>query len=139
MNFIITNKSQLKNVLTLFYSKYKENERYNLSFDVIKKEVSKKQRGFIFGGLCKVLRAFFYETQGELYEISDIKEMLYRKAGVYEEKILTDGSSFYKYKGLSQMTEHKRRSGRQNKSPKRAVKLPTILPSAKLFPDLPSH
>lgn len=103
MNFIITNKSQLKNVLTLFYSKYKENERYNLSFDVIKKEVSKRQRGFIFGGLCKVLRAFFYETQGELYEISDIKEMLYRKAGVYEEKILPDGSSFYKYKGLSQM------------------------------------
>ena len=102
MNFTVSNKEYLKKVLGHILAKYREKSIVNISFEEVKKTKTKKQLGFIFGGIIKALISYF-NSLGYDYDTNIIKYWLYYSCGVYDEKQAPDGSIIYMPVTLSQM------------------------------------
>lgn len=90
MNFTVSNKEYLKKVLGHILSQYRENTTVNVSYEVLKKPKTRKQLGFIFGGIVKGLVSYFHSI-GYDYGVDIVKYWLYYSCGVYDEEILPDG------------------------------------------------
>lgn len=104
MNFVCSNKKYLQNVVGDLLRTYKENSIVNVSYEIVKKEKTLKQLGFIFGGLIKAMCRYF-DNLGYVFPPYVLKDWLYRECGVYEVETLPNGSTFQSCKTLSVMTK----------------------------------
>ena len=59
MQFTVSNKYYLKNILNDAYRNYKDGTILHIEYEEVKQEKTLKQLGFIFGGLIKCLIRFF--------------------------------------------------------------------------------
>ena len=104
MNINVYNKEQAKQTfLTLFHS-MSEDTVYNLTFDELKSFKTKKQLGFIFGGIIKSL-CHFFNGYGYHFTPEQIKEWLYSEVGVRETLFLPKGQPKEIIKTLSGMSK----------------------------------
>lgn len=77
----------------------------NVSYEPVEKTKSKEQLGFIFGGIIKALLAYFKALGFNDYTPEIIKTWLYYETGVFDKKMLPDGSYKEIVKTLSGMNK----------------------------------
>ena len=104
MNFTITNKKYANNVLNTIFKQIEEGKIYNISFEEVKQLKTKKQLGFIFGGIIKALILYFNRL-GYDFQPTQIKEWLYDEIGVSETIFLPNGKEKTIIKTLSEMSK----------------------------------
>lgn len=104
MNFTITNKAYAKNIFLKLLLMTGDNSIYRLSFDKIKSTKTKKQLGFIFGGIIKSI-VLYFDSLGCNFTAEQIKEWLYDEIGISEMIMLPNGSQKEIRKTLSMMTK----------------------------------
>ena len=104
MNFTITNKQFAHNVLNTIDKKIEEGKVYNIIFEEVKSLKTKKQLGFIFGGIIKAL-VLYFNRLGYEFQPVQIKEWLYSEIGVTETLFLPNGQEKHIIKTLSGMTK----------------------------------
>lgn len=104
MNFTISNKRYAQNVLKTLYNRMQEGKTYRLMFEEVKNLKTKKQLGFIFGGVIKALCAFFSRL-GYDFTPEQVKEWIYSEVGITELLILPNGAKKNVIKTLSGMSK----------------------------------
>ena len=101
MQFTVYNDDQLRTIVDDIYRVVKFPAR--IVYEPFRQLKTKEQLGFIFGGLFKVLRIYFFDTQGILYSPDEIKDWIYKKVGVKEKKQYPDGEFYDEVITLSRM------------------------------------
>ena len=104
MQFTVSNKHYLKNILNDAYRNYKDGTILHIEYEEVKQEKTLKQLGFIFGGLIKCLIRFF-SNLGYQYEAYMIKDWLYQECGRVQNITLPNGKQIIYLKTLSSMTK----------------------------------
>ena len=104
MQFTVSNKHYLKNILNDAYRNYKDGTILHIEYEEVKQEKTLKQLGFIFGGLIKCLIRFF-SNLGYQYEAYMIKDWLYQECGRVQNITLPNGKQITYLKTLSSMTK----------------------------------
>lgn len=104
MNFTITNKAYAKNIFLKLLSMISDDKVYRLSFEKIKSTKTKKQLGFIFGGLLKSI-VLYFDSLGYNFTVEQIKEWIYEEIGISETILLPNGKKIDIRKTLSSMTK----------------------------------
>lgn len=102
MNVTIYNKAQAKQILSGLFYNIADGKEYRLSFEEVKQAKTKKQLGFIFGGIVKSL-CLFFNDYGYNFTPEQIKEWLYSEIGVRETLFLPNGQQKEIIKTLSGM------------------------------------
>jgi len=77
MNTVVSNESHLINVFKEIQSIVAKGKIVAMAYDPVKTLKTKKQLGFVFGGLITALQKWEYETQGESSSKDGVKSMLY--------------------------------------------------------------
>lgn len=104
MNFTISNKAYAKNVFNTLYKQIQDGKIYRIKFEETKDLKTKKQLGFIFGGVIKALSLYFSRI-GYDFTPEMIKEWLYSEIGVTDTFYLPNGVQKSYIKTLSTMTK----------------------------------
>jgi hypothetical protein len=104
MNFTISNKAYAKNVLNTLYKFVEDGKNYHLQFEEIKSLKTKKQLGFIFGGVIKAICMYFSRI-GYDFTPAQIKQWLYDEIGVTETLYMPNGAKKQIIKTLSGMSK----------------------------------
>lgn len=104
MNFTISNKKYANNILNTIFKHIEDGKIYNLTIEEVKSLKTKKQLGFIFGGIIKAL-VLYFSRLGYDFTPSQIKEWLYSEIGVRETLFLPNGQEKQIIKTLSGMSK----------------------------------
>ncbi|MFA7658784.1 MAG: hypothetical protein WCY19_05065 [Candidatus Gastranaerophilaceae bacterium] len=104
MNFTVSNRAYLKNVLNHFLANYNDGKIYRIFFEEINDTKTRDQLGYIFGGLFKAIKIFFANL-GHDFSVKLIKEWIYDEVGVSELSYLPNGKQKEVIKTLSQMNK----------------------------------
>ena len=104
MNFTISNKAYAKNVLNTLYKHMQNGKNYHLQFEEVKSLKTKKQLGFIFGGVIKAL-CLYFSRLGYDFTPEQIKAWLYDEIGVTEILYMPNGAQKQIIKTLSCMSK----------------------------------
>jgi hypothetical protein len=105
MNFTIYNPKYAQNILNTINNKIQPNKVYKISFEEVKQLKTKKQLGFIFGGIIKAL-CLYFERLGYNFSPSQIKEWIYSEIGISDSLFLPNGKKVTIVKTLSGMTKN---------------------------------
>lgn len=104
MNFTVTNKGYAKTVFNTLLNKVQDGKIYRITFEETKSLKTKKQLGFIFGGVIKALCLYFSRI-GYDFTPDMVKEWLYSEIGVVDTFYLPNGVQKSYIKTLSNMTK----------------------------------
>lgn len=107
MNFTITNKAFAKNIFLKLLNEidtHGGNSIYRLSFEKVKSTKTRKQLGFIFGGIIKSI-VLYFDSLGYRFTAEQIKEWLYEEIGTAETITFPNGSHKTLKRTLSAMTK----------------------------------
>jgi hypothetical protein len=102
MNFTCCNEDYAENIAK--YIKEQKKYPFNVSVEPIKQLKTKKQLGYIFGGLISALQVYFFDLQGNVYDSNCMKDWLYCKCGIRKPVMYPDGITRDEPITLSQMT-----------------------------------
>ena len=104
MNITVYNKEQAKQTFLALFHIMDDDKVYNVTFEELKQFKTKKQLGFIFGGIIKSLCQFF-NGYGYNFTPEQIKEWLYQEIGIKETLFLPNGQQKEIIKTLSGMSK----------------------------------
>lgn len=104
MNFTISNKAYAKNVFNTLFNQMQDGKIYRVQFEETKDLKTKKQLGFIFGGVIKALCCYFSRI-GYDFTPEMVKEWLYSEIGIVDTFYLPNGVQKSYVKTLSTITK----------------------------------
>lgn len=103
MKYTVSNREHLKNIFIEIANLVDINKTVNVSYDEVKQKKTKKQLGYIFGGLLKAVKIWHYSNTGETLALDDVKFLFYRAILPLHE-VDFHGQPIKRYLGLSEMT-----------------------------------
>lgn len=102
MQLVIENREALNTIIQDIY----RNAKYplNLIAEPVKRMKTKKQLGYIFGGIFQALADYYKDQQGETWTSEDIKTMVYNELNLFEKRQYPNGKEYYNPITISKMT-----------------------------------
>lgn len=102
MQFTISNEQHWENLFKYIKDLLKD-KTLNITIETVKNYKTKKQLGFIFGAIITNLQVYYFDATGEKSSPEELKEMLYKETGIYQEKTYPNGKTYFECITLSKM------------------------------------